>query len=319
MKDLKLKRFLRTARTELTMLVVFIIFFIVMSLVAPAFGRSGNILNVLSQMSVVALLAIGQTFVILSGGIDLSLGSTIAFAGMLGGMYMSTTQNAFLGILIIIGVAVLVGSFNGFLVGYLKLPPFIATLGSMIIADSLTYVVSSGNSFSRFPQIIAALGNGRLFGIRYYIIFVFVLYALFSFILARTKVGRYTYSIGSNEEATRLSGVNVKFYTMLAYAISGLMAGLATIVNTTRLMAVDPTTGSGLEMDAIAAVVIGGTSMAGGRGTLAGTLIGVLIYSFLRNALNLLGINPFWQGTATGIVIITAVLAESLSRNYGKK
>lgn len=318
MDKLKIKRLIKSARTELTMLLVFVVFFVIMSFSAPSFGTTGNILNVLTQASVVAVLAIGQTFVILSGGIDLSIGSIIAISGMLGGMYMSTTGNAFIGILIILAVSLFIGVFNGFLVGYLKLPAFITTLGSMTIANSLTYVFSDGNSFSRFPDAIRNIGTARVIGIRYYVIAILILYVIMSIVLARTKVGRYTYAIGSNKEAARLSGVDVQLFTMICYAISGLMAGIATIVNTARLMAVDPTTGTGLEMDAIAAVVIGGTSMAGGRGTLGGTMIGVLIYSFLRNALNVLGINPFWQGTATGAVIIVAVLAESLLRKYVK-
>lgn len=319
MKNTDFKRFFHTFRSELSMLAVFAVFYVVMSIISPVFSTKANILNVLSQMAVVAIISIGQTFVIVSGGIDLSVGSVVALSGMLGGMYMQKTQNLFAGIMIILLTAVLVGAVNGFLVGYLKLPAFIATLGSQVIAGSLTYVCSGGSSFSGFPKALDTLGNGKLFGIRYYIIFMVILYIVFTWVMSDTKAGRFTYAVGSNSEATRLSGINVKTYTMLCYVICGLMCGLATTVNTSRLMAVDPTTGSGLEMDAIAAVVIGGTSMAGGKGTLMGTFIGVLLYSFLRNALNLLGINPFWQGTATGTVIIVAVLAEIIASKRNKK
>ena len=318
MKNESVKRFFHTFRSEISMLIVFIIFYIVMSVVSPAFNTKSNILNVLSQMSVVAIIAIGQTFVIVSGGIDLSVGTIVALSGMIGGMYMAATQNFVVGILIILVVSVLIGAFNGVLIGYLKLPAFIATLGAQVIANSLTYVYSDGNSCSGFPKMISTLGNGKIFGIRYYIIFMVVLYIVMGWVMSNTKVGRFTYAIGSNSESTRLSGINVKAYTMICYIICGLMCGFATLVNTARLMAVDPTTGSGLEMDAIAAVVIGGTSMAGGKGTLFGTFIGVLLYSFLRNALNLLGINPFWQGTATGLVIIVAVLAEIMASKRNK-
>ena len=313
-----LKRLLKKNRSELSMLLVFVAFYIVMSFASPSFNTKGNILNVLSQMSVMAILAIGQTFVIVSGGIDLSVGSVVAMSGMIGGMFMAQTQNFVAGVLIVIAVAVIAGAIDGVLVGYLKLPAFIATLGMQVIASSITYVYSDGNSCSGFPAILSALGNGKIFGIRYYIIFMIALYVICGLIMSNLKVGRFTYAIGSNAEATRLSGINVKFYTMMCYVISGLMCGFATLVNMARLLAVDPTTGSGLEMDAIAAVVIGGTSMAGGKGTLFGTFIGVLLYSFLRNALNLLGINPFWQGTATGVVIIVAVLAETLTSKRNK-
>ena len=162
------------------------------------------------------------------------------------------------------------------------------------------------------------MGNFKVFGVRAYIYFMILLYIIMCWVMAKTKLGRFTYAIGSNIEAARLSGINVRFYKMMCYAICGLMCGFAGLVNMVRLMSVDPTTGTGLEMNAIASVVIGGVSMAGGKGTLVGTFIGVLIYQFLRNALNLLGINPFWQGFVTGIVIIVAVLADSLSSHRGK-
>ena len=318
MKNEKRARFFKTYRSELSMLIVFLVFYIIMSFASPSFNTKSNVLSVLSQMSVTAILAIGQTFVIVSGGIDLSVGMIIGLSGMLGGMYMSRTQNLFVGILIILGVSVLVGFINGFLVGYLRIAAFIATLGTQGICNSLTYVCSDGNSASGFPPALGTVGNYKILDIRVYIIFMIVLYILMTWIMSSTKVGRFTYAIGSNKEATRLSGINVNWYTMLCYIISGLMCGLAAMVNMIRLMAVDPTTGSGLEMDSIAAAVIGGVSMAGGKGILPGTFIGVLLYCFLRNALNLLGINPFWQGSVTGVVIIVAVLAESLASKRNK-
>ena len=319
MKNEKLNRFFRTYRSELSMLLVFVIFYIIMSFASPAFNTRINVLNVLSQMSVVAILAIGQTFVIVSGGIDLSVGMAVGLSGMLGAMFMSKTGNLPVGILVVLAVSSLIGFFNGFLVGYLKIAAFIATLGAQVICNSLTYVISDGNSYSGFPRMLDTIGNHKVFGfIRLYIVLMVLLYILMTWVMSSTKLGRFTYSIGSNSEAARLSGINVRLYTMLCYALSGLMIGLAALVNMIRLMAVDPTTGSGLEMDSIAASVIGGVSMAGGKGTLPGTFIGMLLYSFLRNALNLLGINPFWQGTVTGVVIIVAVLAESFASKRNK-
>lgn len=318
MKNEKINHFKKEHRSELSMLLVFIVFYIIMSFASPSFNTKANILNVLSQMSVVAILAIGQTFVIISGGIDLSVGMSVGLSGMLGAMYMSKTQNLIGGILIILGVSVLIGAINGFLTGYLKIAAFIATLGTQVICNSLTYVVSDGNSCSGFPRMLDQIGNFKIGGIRFYIIFMVLLYIFMTWIMSSTKSGRFTYAIGSNSEASRLSGINVNFYTMLCYMISGLTVGFAALVNMIRLMAVDPTTGGGLEMDSIAAAVIGGVSMAGGKGTLPGTFIGVLLYSFLRNALNLLGINPFWQGSVTGAVIIVAVLAESVASKKNK-
>ena len=307
-KAISRNRFITRYRTEITMLIVFIIFFVVMSVVSPQFATKGNIMNVLSQLSVVAIIAIGQTFVIVSGGIDLSVGMIICISGMLSGMYMAKTGNVFIGILII----------NGVLVGYLKVAAFIATLGTQSVCNSLAYTTSDGNSAAGFPQILSTMGNFKVFGIRAYIYFMILLYIIMCWVMAKTKLGRFTYAIGSNTEAARLSGINVRFYKMMCYAICGLMCGFAGLVNMVRLMSVDPTTGTGLEMNAIASVVIGGVSMAGGKGTLVGTFIGVLIYQFIRNALNLLVINPFWQGFVTGIVIIVAVLADSLSSHRSK-
>lgn len=318
MKSEKLQRYLKAYRSELSMLLVFIVFYIIMSVASPAFSTRSNVLSVLSQASVVAILAIGQTFVIVSGGIDLSVGMAVGLSGMIGGMYMARTQNLAAGILIIIGISVLIGLINGFLVGYLRIAAFIATLGAQSICNSLTYVISDGNSCSGFPQALSDIGNYRILDIRAYIIFMILLYVLMAWMMSSTKLGRFTYAIGSNREAGRLSGINVQLFTMLCYTVSGLMCGFAAIVNMIRLMAIDPTTGSGLEMDAIAAAVIGGVSMAGGKGTLPGTFVGVLLYCFLRNALNLLGINPFWQGTITGAVIIVAVLAESIASKRNK-
>jgi ribose transport system permease protein len=300
------------------MLIIFLIFFAVMSVAAaPYFSRVNNILNVLSQVAVTAIIAIGQTYVIITGGIDLSVGSTLALSGMLGGMTLFYTQNIIAAVSAALISSTLVGLFNGLLVGVTKIPAFIVTLGTMGIASSLTYVISDGNSYARFPKEYEILGNDAIMGIPYYLILVIALFVLGSFLLMKSKLGRITYAIGSNEEAVRLSGINVKFYTVVPYVLTGFLTGVAAIVNSSRLMAVDPTMGKDLQMDTLAAVVIGGTSLAGGRGSLFGTIIGVLLIGFLRNSLNLLGVNPFWQGTAVGGVIIVAVLAERLRQGRG--
>jgi len=180
----------------------------------------------------------------------------------------------------------------------------------MSIASSLTYVISNGNSYANFPKAFEILGNGKVAGLPYYLFLVVGLFLLGSWVLAKTKLGRFIYAIGSNKEAVRLSGINVKLFTVVPYAIIGFLTGLAAIVNSSRLMAVDPSMGKDMQMDTLAAVVIGGTNLTGGKGTLFGTAVGVLFIGFLRNSLNLLGVNPFWQGTAVGGVIIAAVLAD---------
>ena len=292
------------------------LFIIVMSFASPYFLTKNNILNVVSQVSTNSMLAIGMTIVIITSGIDLSVGAILGLSGMIGGMVLMNTQNMFLGIATIFGISILVGLANGLLIGYLKMPAFIVTLGTMEICRSLDYVLSNANTASKFPEAYKFLGKGKIFGGRlpFYLFFILAIFLFFHFVLRKTKFGRFLYAIGSNSESSRLSGINVKFNTMMAYVISGLMCGFGAWMMTSRLMACDPTYGVGNEMDAIAACVIGGTSMSGGKGTIVGTFIGVLLVGFLRNALNILGINPFLQGTVIGSVIIFAVMAEKISK-----
>ena len=314
------KRIAREYKTELSMLAIFVVFFAVLSFSSPYFLTTKNIMNVMSQVSSTALMAIGMTLVIITSGIDLSVGCTLGLSGMVGCMVLMNTQNIILGVLTMLVISVLVGLVNGILIGYLQLPAFIVTLGTMKICRSLDYVISNASTASKFPEAYSFLGKGKVGGsFPVYIIFIFVMFAVFIWIMGKTKFGRYLYAIGSNAESARLTGINVKFNVMMAYVISGLMCGLAAWIMTSRLMACDATYGDGAEMDAIAAAVIGGTSMSGGKGTLWGTIIGVFLVGFLRNALNILGVNPYWQGTAIGAVIVIAVLAEKLSKLKVKK
>lgn len=310
-----LKRITKNFKSELTMLGIFAVFFIVMSFASPYFLTSRNILNIVSQVSSNALLSIGMTIVILTGGIDLSVGGILGLSGMIGAMVINSGNGRpVLGVLVMLGVALICGTFNGVLVGYLRMPAFIVTLGTTNICRSLDYVISNANTQSGFPDGYSFLGKHKVFaGIPVYVFFLIAMFAIFIFILSKTKFGRFIYASGSNLEAAELSGINVRFIIMMCYVISGLMCALAAWIMTSRLMACDPTYGNGAEMDAIAAAVIGGTSMSGGKGTLWGTIIGVLLVGSLRNALNLLGVNPYWQGSALGAVIILAVLAERIS------
>ncbi|MCI8417264.1 MAG: ABC transporter permease [Lachnospiraceae bacterium] len=305
---------LRNNRTELMMLLVLLVGGSVMSLVSPTFFTKGNLLNICSQQSTTALMAIGMTLVIITSGIDLSVGTLLGFAGMLAAIELQATGNVAKALGLAYGVALLVGIVNGFLIGYKKLPAFIVTLGTQLICQSMNYVVTDGSSASKFPEAFGFLGKGKLVGeIPFYLVLIIGLYLFFIFIMTKSRYGRFLYAAGSNEEASRISGIGTQRVIMVSYVISALMAATAGLVMISRLMACDPTYGKGAEMDVIAAVVIGGASMLGGRGTLWGTAIGVFIVGVLRNSLNLLGVNTFWQGTAIGVVIIVAVLTEQLS------
>ena len=259
-------------------------------------------------------MAIGMTMVIITGGIDLSVGTLLGFSGMLAAIELQNSGNIFKAILIAYGLALVIGLINGYLIGYMKLPAFIVTLGTQKVCQSMNYVVTDGSSASKFPEAFGFIGKGKLIGdIPFYLVMIIILYIIFSLVMTKVKYGRFLYATGSNEEASRLSGIKTKKVIMITYVISAFMAATAGLVMISRLMACDPTYGNGAEMDVIAAVVIGGTFMSGGKGTLWGTAIGVFIVGVLRNSLNLLGVNTFWQGTAIGVVIILAVLAEQLS------
>jgi ribose transport system permease protein len=254
--------------------------------------------------------------VILTGGIDLSVGGIAALSAMAGGLLMTSGggENVAAGLIATLVVGLIIGTANGLLVSYGRLAPFIVTLGMLSITNSLTYVISDATSIVGLPDAYRFWGRGEIFGIPLYLITFVVLFVLGQIFLSRTKPGRFIYAIGSNEEAARLSGVNVRMYKTLPYAITGLLCAIAALILSGKLGAIDPDTGTGLELRTIAAVVIGGTSLFGGKGSLYGTLIGVFLIGILNNGLNLLRVNAFWQGTAVGIVIILSVLVERISR-----
>lgn len=299
-------------RIELAMLVALAILCVVLTILQPRFLSPLNLQNVLSQVMVLGIIAIGQTMVILTGGIDLSVGGISAISVMVGGLGMVATGSVAIGAVLTLLTGLIVGIVNGLLVAYLRLAPFIVTLGTASICGSLTYVISDGSSLVGLPEGFAIWGKGEIAGIRGYIFTFAILYLIAHLILTRTKPGRFMYAIGSNAEAARLSGVRVKRYLILPYAITGILCGLAMMIEASRLGAIDPNTGTGFEMRTIAAAVIGGASLMGGRGSVLGTLIGMFLIGVLQNGLNILGVNAFWQGTALGVVIILAVVLDRL-------
>jgi ribose transport system permease protein len=303
-------------RVELAMLGALALLCVVLSVIAPNFLTAGNLRNVLWQVTAIGIIAIGQTFVILTGGIDLSVGGIAAFSAMAGGLLMTANgqERVAVGLIGTLLIGLVVGAANGLIIAYGRLAPFIVTLGMLSIANSLTYVISDAKSIVGLPDGYRLWGRGEIAGIPLYLITFVVLFLLGHIFLTRTKPGRFIYAIGSNEEAARLSGVNVRVYKTIPYAITGVLCAIAAIILSGRLGAIDPDTGTGLELRTIAAVVIGGTSLFGGKGSLIGTLIGVFLIGVLNNGLNLLRVNAFWQGTAVGVVIILSVLIERMSR-----
>ena len=307
------RRYFADYRIELAMLGALALLCVALSILQPRFLSTGNLQNVLSQVMVLGIIAIGQSLIILTGGIDLSVGGIAAFSVMTGGLVM-IHAGAVVGVLVMLLTGLLVGTVNGVLVAYVKLAPFIVTLGMLSITNSLTYVISDGRSLVGLPEGFAYLGNGNVAGIRGYVFLFAALYIVAHLFLTRTKPGRFIYAIGSNEEAARLSGVRVTFYKAVPYAITGFLCALAMSIEASRLGAIDPNTGTGFELATIAAVVIGGASLTGGKGSVIGTLIGIFLIGVLQNGLNVLGVSAFWQGTAIGTVIILAVVLDRLVR-----
>ena len=311
------RRMLDEYRVETAMLGALVLLSVVLTIFAPNFATAGNLRNVLWQVTGVGIIAIGQTIVILTGGIDLSVGGIVAFSAMAGGLIMVSgdSPNVPLGIAATLLIGLAVGVVNGLLIAYGRLAAFIVTLGMLSITTSLTYVISDAKSIVDLPDGYRVWGKGMIGNIPIYLLTFVILFILGQIFLTRTKPGRFIYAIGSNEEAARLSGVNTRLYKTLPYAITGVLCAISAIILSGKLGAIDPDTGTGFELKTIAAVVIGGTSLFGGKGTMVGTLIGVFLIGFLNNGLNLLKVNAFWQGTAVGVVIILSVLIERLSRS----
>ncbi|MCT8543202.1 ABC transporter permease [Glaesserella parasuis] len=315
-------------------LILLVIFF---SVTNDYFFTSNNIMTVGLQTSTIALIGIGATCVILTGGIDLSTGSVVALSGVAAAMIVNAGVPVPLGMVLGILVGGICGLVNGILVTQMKLPPFIATLGMMMVARGLALYVTNAAPVSGMPESFAVLGNGALFkiveegpnglpkvvftGIPYPVIIMIFITVLFTFALTKLKVGRYIYAIGSNEEAARLSGIKTNIVKIYAYVASGLLSGLTGVILASRLVTAQPNGGMAYELDAIASAVVGRTSLMGGVGTIPGTLIGSFIIGVLRNGLNMNGVSSFVQMIVIGLVIIVAVSLDQLrqSKKLGKK
>ncbi|MCA1585218.1 MAG: ABC transporter permease [Acidobacteria bacterium] len=282
----------------------------------PHFLTIPNLLNIAQQTSINAIVAVGMTYVILSGGIDLSVGSVVALSGVALGVALQDGQALPLALLAALGVGLTCGLVNGAIVSWGGLPPFIVTLGMMSIARGAALLVTEGRPISGFGPEFRWLATGHVGFVPVPVAVTVVVYLAAHVVLTRTTFGRYVYAIGDNEEATRLAGVSVVLHKTLIYGVAGIMSALAAVVLTARLNSAQPIAGMMYELDAIAATVIGGTSLMGGEGSLAGTLVGALIMGVLRNGLNLLGVSSFLQQIVIGAVIIGAVLVDTMLKRH---
>ena len=292
-----------------------------LSFATDAFATSKNLYNITRNVTFVAIIALGMTLVIITGGIDLSVGSVLCLCSMVLAVVMHAGYSIEVGIAASVATALAVGAFNGFLIAYIGLPPFVVTLGMLSVARSLA-MVASGNTvvfeFGPDHDTLLALGGGAwFFGIANPVMYMIVLGLLTGFVLRFTRFGRHVFAIGGNEHAATLTGVPVKMIKVAVYMISALSAGIAGIVQTGWLGAVTTNIGAGMELQVIAAAVIGGANLAGGGGTALGAIIGAMLIEVIRNSLGLLGINAFWQGAFIGGAILFAVMFDRLA-NYRK-
>jgi ribose transport system permease protein len=315
---MKQKDFMLQYGRQFGTLIGLLVLSFILWIMSPHFLTLSNILNIAQQTSINAIIAVGMTFVIITAGIDLSVGSILAFSGVVLASALEAGLPVPLAIIIGLAVGMLCGFVNGILITYGRLPPFISTLGMMSVARGAALLYTKGRPISGFSEGFRFFAAGEILSIPTPVIIMVIVYAGAHFLLTRTKLGRYTYAIGGNEEAAILSGINVKFFKTMIYGLCGMLSGLAAIILTARLNSAQPIAGIMYELDAIAATVIGGTSLMGGEGRIVGTLIGALIMGILRNGLNLLGVSSFIQQTVIGAVIIFAVLIDMALKNHKK-
>jgi ribose transport system permease protein len=294
--------------------ITLIVLFTALAIGSPYFLTSTNLSSVVRQTAVINIMALGMTLIIISGGIDLSVGAILAMGGLLGTMAMEAGAPILLGVLIGIAAGLFWGFFNGALITRLRIEPFIVTLGTLGIVRGLALIISKGLPVHKIPPQFSYLGEGTLLGVPFVLWILLTCAVMVHVILEHTKLGRYTFAIGSNKDAAIYAGIPIAFHLTAVYAISGLLNGLAGMIEASRLMTGQPTAGQGYELQVIAAVVIGGGSLRGGEGSVIGTLIGAFIMGLLSNGSDLLGISPYHQQAIIGAVIILAVAVDELRK-----
>ncbi len=296
-------------------LIALLLLIVVVSTLSPNFFTLNNIFNILQQTSVNAIMAVGMTLVILTSGIDLSVGSLLALTGAVAASMVGADVNALVAVVGALALGAAIGGVTGVIIAKGKVQAFIATLVMMLLLRGVTRVYTDGSpintGFSDNADLFSWFGIGRPFGIPTPIWLMMIVFLSAWYVLHHTRLGRYIYALGGNEAATRLSGISVDKIKIIVYALCGLLAALASVIEVARLSSAQPMAGNGYELDAIAAVVLGGTSLAGGKGRIMGTLIGALILGFLNNALNLLGISSNYQMIVKAVVILLAVLVDN--------
>lgn len=300
---------------------VLILISVFLSFLSPVFLTKNNLISVLLQITNNMFLALGMTLIIILGGIDLSVGSIVAMTGTLTvGFIVTNGMPIWISVLLGLAMGTACGLFNGFIIAKFKVPAFIVTLAMMNMASGIAYLYSGGRSTRIMDTTFSKIGTGQLFGvIPYPVIYMILAIIIFIVLLNKTKLGTYIYAVGGNRESARLSGIPIKKVEITVYALSGLLAAFAGIVLCSRMFSGQPSAGSGYEMDAIAACVLGGISMSGGIGRISGTILGAITIGIISNGLNLLGVSSFWQLFIKGMIILIAILIDSQKTKISSK
>lgn len=311
----QIKMFVRSDKFGL--IIALMILCIILSFMSPVFLSTQNLLNILLSASLVGTIASAATLVILSGGLDLSVASNVALQGVLSAVLIQAGLSPIVAVILTLISGILTGVINAFFITDVGINPLITTLGTQQVYRGLAYIVSGGSAVYIQNDVFNSIGNKTTLGIPNPVIYLIIIFIVFSVVLAKTRFGRVVYVIGGNKETARLSGINTKFYSYSIYIISGLMSAFGGIVLAARMTSGQPTAANGLDLDAITGVILGGAALSGGVGTMLGTVLGVIIMSTFRNGLLLLNVNAFYQYIASGLLLLFAVSFDLL-RNRKK-
>ena len=309
------KKELGSVLRNFALVFIIIAIIVVMSFVSPVFMTSKNIINIIRQISINCIIAVGMTFVILTGGIDLSVGSVVAITSVIVGSMLQGGSNWLVACIVVLLISLVFGAFNGFMIAYVGFQPFIATLATVTMGSGIALAYSDGKPFTISNESFLKIGQGYLGAIPIPIVLLVIVVAIGLIILKTTTFGRYVFAIGGNKNAAKLSGVRTRRVELMVYVISALCASIVGLILSARISSGQPTAGEGYELDAIAATAIGGTSMTGGVGSLTGTIFGFVLLGLMTNSMNLLNINSFYQEIVKGILIIIAVFLDMTSKN----
>lgn len=301
----------KIVKSEYAVFLICVLLLMILSLTTPAFATSTNFLNIIKRTATTGITALGMTFVICTGGIDLSVGGQVAFIGTTGALMLAKGQNAAVVALAMLALGIVLGTINGFFVAYVKLPGFMVTLAMLNVTEGLAFYFTTGKTLYDVPDSFSNIGLVNVGGIPIAALYLIILAIVCQFVLKKTTLGRRVLSVGGNERGSWYAGINVKMNKMLAYTISGLLSAVASIIMTARLMSASASMGDGMELDAIAAAVIGGAALSGGSGNMIGTLAGAIILTAITNWMNLISVNTYLRDVVKGIIILVALILDA--------